>query len=116
MPICNDILAGGSIPKKWQLAEIVQIYSGKGKHADPEMYRPISLLNTADKLFARLLQSRLVTVSDHKLSGRPVEKHIYPSLIASNVKEEEEAEDAETKKAGSVDKDGWQRSFSKGSS
>ena len=63
----NQILSTGTLPTAWSEAVVVEIYKGKGSHTDPEMYRPISLLSTAYKLFARLLQSRLETAIDHKL-------------------------------------------------
>ena len=63
----NQILSTGEIPQEWTVASVVEIYKGKGSHSDPEMYRPISLLQTAYKLFARLLQTRLATAIDSKL-------------------------------------------------
>jgi len=61
----NTILSTGKIPKAWKLATVVEIYKGKGSPTDPEMYRPISLLSTAYKLFARILQTRLEATVDH---------------------------------------------------
>ena len=63
----NNIYSTGHTPTEWNLATVVEIYKGKGSHTDPEMYRPISLLSTAYKLFARLLHARLEAAVDHKL-------------------------------------------------
>ena len=46
---------------------VVEIYKGKGSTADPNNYRPISLLSTAYKLMARILQQRLEKTIDHRL-------------------------------------------------
>ena len=50
------------MPEEWDLATVVEIYKGKGSHGGPEMYRPISLLNTTYKVLARILQKRLEAV------------------------------------------------------
>jgi len=63
----NRIISTGQIPQEWSKATVVEIYKGKGSHTDPEMYRPISLLSTAYKIFARVLQTRLEKAIDHKL-------------------------------------------------
>ena len=49
------------------LGTVVEMFKNKGKHTEPENYRPISLLNTAYKLFARLLQTRLADAIDSQL-------------------------------------------------
>ena len=46
-------------PEQWDHSTVVGIYKGKGAHTDPAMYRPITLLNTTYKLFARLIQTRM---------------------------------------------------------
>ena len=46
---------------------MVEIYKGKGSTADPHNYHPISLLSTAYKLMARILQQRLEKAIDHRL-------------------------------------------------
>ena len=66
----NQILSTGKIPSEWKKATVVEIYKGKGSHTDPEMYRPISLLPTAYKIFARILQKRL---------EEAVDRHIRPT-------------------------------------
>ena len=55
LQVFNHIYSTGRTLTEWSLAAVVEIYKGKGSHTDPEMYRPISLLSTAYKLFARLL-------------------------------------------------------------
>ena len=56
LDILNQALTAGRIPQEWQQALVVEIYKGKGSTADPNNYRPISLLSTAYKLMARILQ------------------------------------------------------------
>jgi len=64
LSLFNNILLTGITPTEWHMANVVEIYKGKGSHTDPEMYRPISLLSTAYKLFARIIQSRLEAAID----------------------------------------------------
>ena len=54
-------------PEQWDVAVVVEIFKGKGAHSDPEMYRPISLLSTAYKIYARMIQKRLAAAMDHRL-------------------------------------------------
>ena len=63
----TKVLYTADPPEAWAQATVVEIFKGKGSHTDPEMYRPISLLNTAYKLFARLLQIRISEAMDRKL-------------------------------------------------
>ena len=63
----NNILQTGQIPQEWNMATVVEIYKGKGNRTDPEMYRPISLLSTAYKLSAGIMQTRLEAALDDKL-------------------------------------------------
>ena len=46
---------------------MVEIYKNKGKAADPENYRSISLLCAAYKIYARLLQRRLSKALDSRM-------------------------------------------------
>ena len=63
----TEVFYNATPPEAWELARVVEIYKGKGSHSNPEMYRPISLLNTAYKLFARLIQTRMAESLDHLL-------------------------------------------------
>ena len=67
LDILNQALTAGHIPQEWQQALVVEIYKGKGSTADPNNYRPISLLSTAYKLMARIIQQRLEKAIDHRL-------------------------------------------------
>ena len=67
LDILNQALTAAHIPQEWQQALVVEIYKGKGSTADPNNYRPISLLSTAYKLMARILQQRLEKAIDHRL-------------------------------------------------
>ena len=67
LDILNQALTAGHIPQEWQKALVVEFYKGKGSTADPNNYRPISLLSTAYKLMARILQQRLEKAIDHRL-------------------------------------------------
>ena len=59
LAIFNKCWKTAEVPAAWRRAEIVAIPK-KGKNpADPNSYRPISLLNCISKLFERLVQNRL---------------------------------------------------------
>ena len=54
----NACLSQGRVPELWEAGEIIALYK-KHNPSKPENYRPISLLNTAYKLYAALLCTRL---------------------------------------------------------
>ena len=62
LDILKQALTAGHIPQEWRQALVVEIYKGKANN-----YRPISLLSTAYKLMARILQQRLEKAIDHRL-------------------------------------------------
>ena len=51
------------LPKQWDKAIVVAIFK-KGDRMDPSNYRPISLLDTCYKLYARILQRRIADAVD----------------------------------------------------
>uniref|UniRef100_A0A670I2D7 ribonuclease H n=1 Tax=Podarcis muralis TaxID=64176 RepID=A0A670I2D7_PODMU len=57
------INSSGRIPEGWKLSIIAPIYK-KGDKKNPANYRPISLLDVASKLYARLLLGRLEEWAD----------------------------------------------------
>ena len=64
LDILNQARTAGHIPQEWKQALVVEISKGKGSTADPNNYRPISLLSTAYKLMARIVQQRLEKAID----------------------------------------------------
>ena len=65
--VLNQSLLTATIPDDWRKAIVVEIYKGKGPLTDPASYRPISLLNTSHKLFAKIIHTRLQNALDDKL-------------------------------------------------
>ena len=63
----NETLTKCHIPSTWTEARVDNIFKGKGSDTDVANYRPISLLNTAYKLFATMMQTRLANLSETKL-------------------------------------------------
>ena len=53
----------GKSPESWRQAQVVGIFK-KGSSSDPANYRPISLLQTCYKLYARILAARLYSGLD----------------------------------------------------
>ena len=69
LDLCNTCLAHQSVPKEWLQARVAMMFK-KGDPASCENYRPISLVNTAYKIFASLLKQRLLDADiDSKLWG-----------------------------------------------
>jgi ribonuclease HI len=60
----NIILKTGHVPVRWKKAMIFLIYKGKGHRHDPLNYRPISLLNTDYKIFAKIIAERMSDITE----------------------------------------------------
>ena len=60
LDVFNEVWDKGEVPDNWREAIVVTLFKGKGTDTDPANYRPISLLNTMYKIFAALLQKRLL--------------------------------------------------------
>eukprot|EP00400_MALV-I_sp_L67-5_P000711 gene710-478_t len=63
----TQVLLTVAPPEQWDTVTVVEILKGKGDHGNPEMYRPISLLNTSYKIFTRIIQTRLAASLDNRL-------------------------------------------------
>ncbi|CAE7610120.1 Pol, partial [Symbiodinium sp. CCMP2456] len=63
--VLNQALLTATI---WHEAIVVEIYKGKGPLTDPSSYRPISLLSTSYKLFAKIIHTRLQAAIDDRQS------------------------------------------------
>ncbi len=55
----------GSVPQDMRDANIITLYKNKGDRSDCDSYRGISLLHIVDKAFARIVLSRLQSLSEH---------------------------------------------------
>jgi hypothetical protein len=55
----NACFLGGHLPDLWRNTEIFLLYKGKGDFGDPGSYRGIALMESAMKLYERLLFNRL---------------------------------------------------------
>ena len=56
----NCCYATGLYPKHFKTAEIIMIPKTKTPSPDPTQYRPISLLNILGKIFAKIINNKLV--------------------------------------------------------
>ena len=65
--VLNQSLPTATIPDDWHAATVVEIYKGTGPLTDPASYRPISLLSTSHKLFAKIIHNRLQAAIDDRL-------------------------------------------------
>ena len=65
--VLNQAFLTATIPDDWHEAIVVEIYKGKGPLTDPSSYRPISLLCTSYKLFAKIIHTRLQAAIDDRL-------------------------------------------------
>ncbi|KAI5716031.1 hypothetical protein M8J77_026325 [Diaphorina citri] len=63
----NLIFDIGLIPDIWRNAYLKVLYKGKGDTKDANSYRGISLLDTAYKLYTKILNERIMKVIDNKL-------------------------------------------------
>lgn len=49
----------GIFPKRWKVQRLVLLDKGKGNPSEPSSYRPLYLLDSAKKLFKKLIKPRL---------------------------------------------------------
>ena len=56
--VINISIKTGKYPDHLKIAKVIPIYK-KGSKTDPNNYRPISILSNLNKIFEKLLHSRL---------------------------------------------------------
>lgn len=56
----NACLTQGIFPESWKIQKLVLISKGKGDPDQPSSYRPLCMLDTAGKVFEKLIKPRLV--------------------------------------------------------
>ena len=54
------------VPKEWLQSKVISLFK-KGSRSDPQNYRGISLLDTTYKVYARIVNNRLKTITDSLL-------------------------------------------------
>lgn len=68
LDLLNRCWKTGHVPEEWNLAIVIPIYK-KGNRHDCNNYRGISLLNSCYKLYSKILNIRLTTISEHIISN-----------------------------------------------
>lgn len=61
------MLGSGKVPSDWCKSIIIPLYKGKGSKQDCKSYRGISLLSIVGKLYAKILNVRLVSMTEKKI-------------------------------------------------
>ena len=80
LKVYNSAWTSETTPQEWSEATVVSIFKGKGSDSLPENYRPISLLNAVYKLYAAMLQARLLESCEHKLRPTQFGFRPHPTL------------------------------------
>ncbi len=55
------------LPEDWRKAIIVQLYKGKGNREECNDYRSISLLSVPGKIYGRILNERMMKITDNSV-------------------------------------------------
>ncbi len=64
MWICNLAWEQSKVPEDWRKAIIVMLYKGKGNRDECYNYRGISLLCVPGKIYGRILNERIMKITD----------------------------------------------------
>lgn len=70
LTVFNGCLLSGEFPGPWKTANLIAIPKPKKNRSDRQTYRPICLINTTAKILEHLIQRRLRTEVESKLSER----------------------------------------------
>ena len=63
--ILNLTFQTGIFPNALKTVKVIPVFKNKGSNQDVDNYRPISLLSNIDKIFEKLVYSRLISYLDH---------------------------------------------------
>ncbi len=62
--ICHLVWEQSEVSEDWRKAIIVPLYKGKGKGEECNNYRGISLLSVPGKIYGRILNERMMKITD----------------------------------------------------
>ncbi len=87
--ICNLVWEQSKVPEGWRKAIIVPLYKGKGNKDECNNYRGISLLSVPGKIYGRILNERIMKITDKSVGddqggfwrGRGCVDHIFAVKI-----------------------------------
>ncbi len=68
--LCNLAWKQSKVPEDWRKAIIVPIYKGKGKREECSSHRGISLLSVPGKIYGRILNERMMKVTDKSVGDK----------------------------------------------
>ncbi len=67
--ICNLEWEQSRVPEAWSKAIIVPLYKGKGNREECNNYRGISLLSVPGKIYGRILNERMIKITDKRVGA-----------------------------------------------
>ncbi len=100
--ICNLVWEQSEVPEDWRKAIIVPLYTGRGKGEECNNYRAISLLSVPGKIYGRILNERMMKITDMSvddeqvfLKGRGCVDQIFAvkTLVEKYLEKEKEEKD-----------------------
>ncbi len=91
MWICNLAWEQSKVPEDWRKAITVPLYKGKGNREECNNYRGISLLSVPGKIYGRILNDRMMKITDKSVGdeqgfqkGRGCVDQIFAVKISIN--------------------------------
>ncbi|GBO99081.1 Probable RNA-directed DNA polymerase from transposon X-element [Eumeta japonica] len=68
LDVYNTCLKEGTFPRKWKQQRLVLLPKGKKPPEEPSSYRPLCMLDTAGKIFERIIHQRIEAIVDPLLA------------------------------------------------
>jgi sorting nexin-29 len=62
--VINECWKKCDMPSAWHTAKVISLFKKKGERTNCENYREISLLNSAYKVYSRIINQQLKTITD----------------------------------------------------